>query len=55
MVSTIFAGSFSLPLSLPDSIGVAHGLFDLALRGDADLLEESAQAGIEDVFVHEAS
>src|SRR5258707_9703768 len=33
--------------------GVAHRLFDFALRGDADLLEEFAQAGIENVFVHD--
>ena len=33
--------------------GVAHRLFDFALRGDADLLEKSAQAGVEDVFVHD--
>ena len=32
---------------------VAHGFLDLALRGDAYLLEETAQASIEDVFVHE--
>src|ERR1700746_1489293 len=31
---------------------VAHRLFDLALRGDADLLEKFAQAGVENVFVH---
>src|SRR6185312_13634605 len=32
--------------------GVAHGLFDLALRGDADLLQEFPQAGVEDILVH---
>src|SRR3954471_7034168 len=32
--------------------GVAHCLLDLALRGDADFLEEAAQAGVEGVFVH---
>jgi hypothetical protein len=32
---------------------VADRLFDLALRGDADLLEKSAQTGVENVFVHE--
>src|SRR4249920_3441608 len=42
-----------ITLELAGRDGVAHGLFDLALRGDADLLEESAQAGVEDVFVHE--
>src|SRR5437879_2543372 len=31
---------------------VAHRLLDFALRGDADLLEKSTQAGIENVFVH---
>src|ERR1700758_3646213 len=31
---------------------VAHRLLDLALRGDADLLQESAQTGVEDVLVH---
>jgi hypothetical protein len=30
---------------------VAHRLLDLALRGDADLLEEFTQAGVEDVLV----
>src|ERR1019366_7219781 len=32
---------------------VAHRLFDFALRSDPDLLEKSAQAGVENVFVHE--
>src|SRR3954454_13848445 len=32
---------------------VAHRLLDFALRGDADLLEEFAQAGVENVFVHD--
>src|SRR5260370_33087914 len=31
---------------------VAHRFLDLALRGDADLLEKSAQAGVENIFVH---
>src|SRR6202022_233352 len=31
---------------------VAHRLLDFALRGDADLLEKLAQAGVENVFVH---
>src|SRR3954453_8500403 len=31
----------------------ADSFLDFALRGDADLLQESAQAGIEDVFVHD--
>src|SRR6266404_4890327 len=31
----------------------AHRYFDLALRGDADFLEKSAQAGVEGVFVHD--
>ena len=32
---------------------LAHRLLDLALRGDADLLQEFSQARIEHVFVHE--
>src|ERR1700738_5057074 len=33
---------------------VAHRLLDLALRGDADLLQKSTQAGVENDFVHDA-
>src|SRR5258707_2420248 len=33
--------------------GIADRLFDFALRGDADLLEEAAQAGVENVLVHD--
>ena len=33
--------------------GVAYGLLDLALGGDANALEESAQAFVEDVLVHD--
>ena len=33
--------------------GLAHRFLDLSLRGDADLLEKPAQAGVEDVFVHD--
>ena len=47
------AAGLALAEQLRGGDGVTHGLFDLALRGDAYLLEESAQAGIEDVFVHE--
>src|SRR5579872_211500 len=32
---------------------VAHRLFDFALRGDADFFQELAQAGVEQIFVHE--
>src|SRR3954463_10518906 len=35
-----------IALELAGRDGVAHGLFDFALRGDAYLLEESAQAGV---------
>src|ERR1700754_810444 len=31
---------------------ITHSLLDLALRGDADLLQKSAQAAFEDVLVH---
>src|ERR1700761_1426798 len=31
---------------------IAHRLLDLALRGDADLLQEPAQTAVEDVLVH---
>src|SRR5581483_2598807 len=31
---------------------LAHRLLDLALRGDADLLQETAQTAVEDVLVH---
>src|ERR1700761_1793348 len=31
---------------------ITHRLLDLALRGDADLLQESAQTAVEDVLVH---
>src|SRR4029077_4591726 len=31
----------------------ANGLFDCALRGDADAFQESAQAFVEDVFIHD--
>src|SRR6266481_8607782 len=34
--------------------GVADRFFDFTLRGDADLLEEAAQAGVENVLVHGA-
>jgi hypothetical protein len=33
--------------------GLADGFLDLALRGDADLLEKFAQAGVENIFVHD--
>src|SRR6202166_1791203 len=44
-----------LLVALEAAVGhrVAHRLLDLTLRGDADFLEKSAQAGVEDVFVHE--
>src|SRR6266498_3157188 len=32
---------------------VADRFFDFALRGDADLLEKSAQAGVETILVHD--
>src|ERR1700694_2064805 len=32
---------------------IADRLFDFALRCDADFFQELAQAGVEDVFVHE--
>src|SRR5260370_13450423 len=34
--------------------GVGDRFFDFTLRGDADLLEEAAQAGVENVLVHGA-
>ena len=42
-----------IALELAGLDGVAHGFFDFALRGNAHFLEKLAQAGIEDVFVHE--
>src|SRR4030088_606371 len=48
-----FGRQFFVALETAGSDGVAHRLFDLALRGDADLLEKSAQAGVENVFVHD--
>src|ERR1700674_4198446 len=35
--------------------GIAHSVLDLALRGDAELLEELAYAGIENLLVHDRS
>src|ERR1700681_4031764 len=32
---------------------ITHRLLDFALRGDADFFQELAQAGVEDVFVHD--
>jgi hypothetical protein len=48
-----FGRQFFMALEAAGLHGVAHRLFDFALRGDADLLEEFAQAGVEDVFVHD--
>ena len=42
-------------LDLAGGDRVADGFFDLALRGDADGLEEFAQRGVEDIFLHEGS
>jgi hypothetical protein len=32
---------------------IAHGLLDLALRADADLLQKFSQARVEQVFIHD--
>jgi hypothetical protein len=48
-----FGRQFFMALETAGFHGVTHRLFDFALRGDADLLQEFAQAGIEDVFVHD--
>src|ERR1700730_12438036 len=48
-----FGRQFFVALEAAGFHGVAHRLFDFALRGDADLLEEFAQAGVENIFVHE--
>src|ERR1700704_107985 len=48
-----FGRQFFVALETAGSDGVAHRLFNLALRGDADLLEKSAQAGVENIFVHD--
>src|SRR5689334_16128109 len=42
-----------ITLELAGGDRVAHRLFDLALRGDADLLEEATQAAVKTVFVHD--
>jgi hypothetical protein len=48
-----FGRQFFVALEAAGFERVAHYLFDLALRGDADLLQEFAQAGVEDVFIHD--
>src|SRR4051794_19178390 len=40
---------FLVALELAAGDRVANDLFDFALRGDADLFQESAQAGVEDI------
>src|ERR1700682_2883828 len=49
-----FGRQFLMSLEAPARDRVADRLFDFALRGDADLLEEAAQAGVENVLVHDS-
>src|SRR5271167_2075583 len=44
---------FLVTLETAAGKAITHRLFDFALRGDADFFQKSAQAGVEDVFIHE--
>src|SRR5258705_2623559 len=49
-----FGGQFFTALEAAGFQRVANRLFDLPLRGDAGFLQKSAQAGVENVFIHES-